>query len=427
MSKSFIFLIKVLLLLIPALWLAFYPGELKISWYEWQIETSVAVLVLFGFVATVLVIVLNRLARIVFDKPLRWWRSLNEKRLRAVVAFSDGLIYAESGDLSGLQRAAKLASLIPETRTSGMYLSARRNELQKNFGEARSLYEVVVLDSRLSLLARQGLARIALAEHQPQLALAQAEQARLVAPNALWVNQLLVELYEKNHDWAKLWQILEGKSELAGFSAKLIARKQAIVQLALMSQAEAAGRTEEALTLAKSALESQPSFVPAISALARLLIAGGNLKAAERLIEKHWHQAQHPEIALLYRATAPDSSELAQVMRFRALEKRAPESPETDFALGTISKTAELWGEARRYWRRAVERDPGYQARVYNALAALEIAEHDDHSTAETWIKKSREAGSLPLWRCHQCLQVADFWTPSCLHCGAVDRIEWGN
>ena len=309
---------------------------------------------------------------------------------------------------------------------SGMLLSARRAEILQNHGEARSLYEVVALDSRLCLLARHGLARIALAEMQPKLALAQAEAARQIAPNAEWANRMIVELYEQNHDWVKLQALYEQQSSLPGIPAKVLKRKRAIVLLALMQRAEAEGKGEEAMNYAKAAVELKRNFVPAITALARLMIADGNLKGAEKLIEKHWHDAQHPEIASLYRATAPESSELTQVMRFRALEKRAPESPETDFALGIVSRTASLWGEARRYWRRAVERDPAYQARVYSALADLEIAEHDDHSTAETWLKKSREAGSLPLWRCHHCLQIAEFWSPACLHCGAVDRIEWG-
>ena len=86
---------------------------------------------------------------------------------------------------------------------------------------------------------------------------------------------------------------------------------------------------------------------------------------------------------------------------------------------------ARLWGEARRHFEIAAERDPATRSRAYRGLAEIEEVETHDRDRALDWRTRAAAAPPAPFWLCGSCDRPARAWSVRCAHCNAVGALAW--
>src|SRR3546814_4501260 len=83
--------------------------------------------------------------------------------------------------------------------------------------------------------------------------------------------------------------------------------KGAVITLAKAARANAEGREEQAIALARLADRSDPDFLAAALLHARLAVAGRAYREAAKVVERSWPRTPSAELATLYRQAAPEA------------------------------------------------------------------------------------------------------------------------
>jgi HemY protein len=246
----------------------------------------------------------------------------------------------------------------------------------------------------------------------------------VLAPTTPWLLRILFDLHCRRGAWADAATTLGALGRAKVLEGAELAQRQATVTLALARQAEAEAAPDTALRHAKAAVQAAPSFVPAVTALARLETSHGKPARALAAIEKLWPTTQHPDLAATYLAAAPGDA----LDRFRRAEKLAalaPEAAESHLLLGVAALDAKLWGEAKRHFEDALHADPAHPRRALKGLARAEADGFDRREIAHQHRDRASDAADDARWHCTACGMVQPAWSPSCTACGAVDTVTW--
>ena len=183
---------------------------------------------------------------------------------------------------------------------------------------------------------------------------------------------------------------------------------------------------DRAEKLARQALKTDPSFTPAVLALAGLLRARGKEKNAQSVLSDGWKRAPHPDIAAL--ALAPVTDKLARAKAAQTLTAGAPDHPETHLLLARTALDAGVFGEARRHLDGG--REAGLnQRRLWLLRAELEEDDRGDTEAGRTAqrdaLRRAAEAAADPAWRCASCHQVQPAWHAACPVCLTPGSLTW--
>jgi HemY protein len=409
-----------------AVWIAGHPGSVSIAWEHWQIDTSVAAMLVAALIALVILRLIWRLIRWSLRSPLAMRKQLRDRRrIEGQRALTLGLVAVAAGEPTAALKHAKAARQALDKNPLTLLLSAQAAELAGDEDEAITHYRAMLNQDETALLARRGLYLTALKSGDTTQALAHAEGAAALHPHAAWVTEALIDLYERRQDWPALGRVLENARPNAGIDGVKLAEKRALVALSQHHLAERDGRLGEALAAADRALADAPSFLPALLAKARALVALGELNKAAKLIERNWAGSAHRDLAEIYSHALRDLAPLARVKRFEKLSRLAPGVAASHLALAESARAAELWGEARRHFSQAAELDPHERATAFLGLAELEEAEHHNMVGAHQWREKAAEAPRTSNWSCGVCSSISATWVPVCEQCGSVGQIAW--
>src|SRR6056297_1660719 len=99
MIRALIFFAKVALLVFIAVWLANRPGELVLQWYGWQVQTSVAILILFIVIVAALSAIGWRMWGRVLGMPRGFRRGRSDRRMRkGYQALTQGMVAVAAGE-----------------------------------------------------------------------------------------------------------------------------------------------------------------------------------------------------------------------------------------------------------------------------------------------------------------------------------------
>ncbi len=99
--------------------------------------------------------------------------------------------------------------------------------------------------------------------------------------------------------------------------------------------------------LSREAAKLAPSLAPAAALAGRLEAKSGALRRANRVIEKAWLLAPHPELADSYAAVREKDSAPERVKRIKALAKKTPDHPEAAIAVARAAIDAQDFLSAR--------------------------------------------------------------------------------
>jgi HemY protein len=409
------------------------PGRLSLEWGGWQVETSVALLVLAVVMAIALILLLLRLLGAIFRGPGAFLRSRRERRRReGYKALTQGMVAVAAGEADEARRLARKADVLLAEPPLTLLLQAQSAQLDGDERAAHNYFLAMLERPETEFLGVRGLLTQALKTGNEAEALELAERARSLRPKTGWALTALGELQARAGQWKEAEATLAQALKRKALTPAEARRAQAALLLERSRAAAAAGDARGALDLADRAQDADPSLAPAAAWRAGLLSEAGRARQAQRVIEAAWRVAPEPALAEIYATLVPDETPLQRMQRVQHLAAGNPDHIESHLVLAEAALRARLWGEARRHLARAglqAEADaaaPLPPPRARRLMAEVEEAENHDSARARFWLSRAAAAAALePTYVCGKCGAEAAHWVSVCPGCRGFASFEW--
>jgi HemY protein len=185
-----------------AVFMADRPGRVDIIWQDWQIETSVGVLVAAAVFAALLVWLLISALRLIISSPQRMLRSRRAWRRRAGYrALAQGMVAVAAGDAQEARRYARRADVLLADPPLTLLLSAQAAQLDGDEGAAKRFFTAMLERHETEFLGLRGLLNQALRAGDRRAALQLTERAMALRPRARWVALSRFDLETREGHW----------------------------------------------------------------------------------------------------------------------------------------------------------------------------------------------------------------------------------
>jgi HemY protein len=420
MIRILFFLILVTLLALGAAWIVDRPGEIVMTWQGWRISTSVTVALVALLTLLFVTIIIYSLLRYLVSAPHRVSEYVHERRqLRGWNAISRGLIAIGTGNAHEAKRSAHSAERLLGPEPLVLLLSAQAAQLSGDAAAAEAEFRRMLENEETKALGLRGLYIEARRRNDAESAFAFAEEAARTDPALIWAGEALVEFNSRNGIWDGALEALD-RQIAAKALPKAEGKRRRAVLIAAQAMASELTNPARARELAAEAAKLAPDLVPAVALSARLEGREGNLRKANKLVEKAWALQPHPDLASVYAELSPGDTARDRLKRVKALAKKAPDNPESIFAVARAAIDANDFQQARDMLAPLLA-DP--TQRTCLLMAEIEAKEFGDHGKAREWTARAVRAKRDPAWVADG--YVSDQWLPASPLTGKVDAFSW--
>ena len=420
MRRVLLYIVELAIIVAAAIWLAERPGEVRIDWLGWRIETSAAVLLLIVLALAWVLAVLRGIWKWMRRAPGRFVEARRERRREeGYEALGRGLAAVAAGDAQEARRFARKASTLLDEPPLTRLLTAQAAQLGGDEKEAERQFQAMRDDPATEFIGLRGLLAKALRDNDREQALVLAERALALKPTAPWLLKQTFALQAEAGKWRSAMVTLADAAGRGAVEKETARRARTALLVAL------AGETDDALEakhLTSEATELAPGFAPAAVKLAELHAAAGAERKAIKTLERAWAAQPHPDVArawLALRANAPPLDRLRWLQRLTSTHEGHAEAR---LALAEAALDAQLWGEARRQLH---DLSALPTPRAIRLMARVEREERADIEAARAWLERQPTADPDPAWVCNSCGAQATLWTARCGHCGAFNSLTW--
>ena len=395
-------------------WLiASLPGRLSIDAGPYIVETSDSIAVTSLLLAFVVLYVFVRLVALVLMVPRAGslWRG-GRRRRAGDLAVTRALVALAAGEKADARREANRARALLGDTPQTLLLTAEAGRLSGRDDEAAEALRALAARADSAFLGLRGLLANAIARQKWTEAAALARQAEAAHPGAAWLRQERAQLAIRAGDWAEALSLSGPGAPKAALS---------------VGAALAETNPSQAERLARQGLKADPSFTPAVLALAGQMRARGKEKNAQAVLADGWKRSPHPDIAAF--ALAPVTDKLARAKAAQQLTAGAPDHPETHLLLARTALDAGVLGEARRHLD-AVQKSGPDQRRAWLMQAELEEEDRGDTEAGRLAqrdaLRRAANAAPDPAWRCSACHTPQTAWRAACPVCLTPGSLIWG-
>ncbi|MEX0583803.1 MAG: heme biosynthesis HemY N-terminal domain-containing protein [Sneathiella sp.] len=427
MLRTIIVFALIVLIAMAAVWLSDYPGDVRLTWGGYVIETSIVVVGALTLVFAVLVALFYRFWVWLKHGPGRIGAIFSDRRRnKGLEAISSGMVAIAAGDAVEARRQAVAAEKHLSDEPMTLLLAAQAAELNDDNRAASIYYDRMMKRQDTEFLGLRGLINRAIAEGDMEKAQTLAKRAEELRPGTPWVLKEQYQLALKLRDWETADRTLTRMARGKAAKGDAVRRTKAVITYEQALVAAKERRDAEALSLAEQAHELDRSFVPAAALVVKLTADKGASRKLHKLIGETWEHAPHRDLAEVIRKTVA-GEQPADWFR-RAKETVAPHNPdhkETHLMLARAALASRDWAPAREHLMKASGDDP--TASIFRMLAELEEKANADAFAAREWIVKSSLAPQDPLWICGSCGRQEESWQAHCPACDSFDSFTWRN
>ncbi|PHQ69203.1 MAG: heme biosynthesis protein HemY [Sneathiella sp.] len=425
MIRAVFIFIVIVLLAFGAVWLADYPGNVRLTWGGYIVETSIVVVAALALVFAILVAFAYRFWVWLKRGPGRIGEVFSARRReKGLEALSSGMVAIAAGDAVEARRQAVEAEKHLAGEPMTLLLAAQAAELNEDDRAARIYYDRMIERGDTEFLGLRGLINRARKDGDIERARALAARADELRPGTDWVLKELYELALKARDWNKADQTLSRMARGKAGKGEAVKRARAVISYERALVCLDAGKDTDALSLVMIAHDLAPYFVPAAVLAVKLTAELESPRKLQKLIADCWKQAPHRALAEVIRLS--NSGEQSPDWFRRAEETVAPHNRdhvETHLMLAQAALASSDWGPARNHLMKAGGDQPS--ASIYYMLAELEEKANADAIAAREWILKSAAAPQDPLWICDSCGRQEESWSAHCPSCDSFDSFTW--
>ena len=422
MIRAILIFVLIAALAASAAWLADHPGQVTLTWGDWRIDTSAAVLsglvlALVGVMAAV-----YRFWLFLRRSPgqiSQSWRA--GRTIKGQQALAHGMVAVAAGDA---KEAAKYASKAEGLLGGGeltLLLKAQAAQMAGDDQAAATFFSAMLDDEDTAFLGLRGLINQAMAAGDAEAAIALCEQAKALRPKSAWLAETLFSLNTRIGAWGAAQSALTDETKAKSMTKGEIRRRKSAL---LHQQSLDAEQPTQALKLAKDAYGESDAFLPGILHYVELSMKAGHNRKVITIVEDTWRHSPHADLLAPYFAAKQADDALAQFKAAQGLAKLNATAVESRLALASVALDAQLWGEARAALV-ALSDSGEATTQGYQMLARLEQLQHDDGAAANGWLMRVATANPDPAWVCDSCGHVESTWTIRCVKCDGFDTYAW--
>ncbi len=395
MAQFLRFFIYVLILGVLALWLMDNPGMVTLTWFGYEVKTSVA------FVIALLICIF--LAIYILRMPvkfIRWVKkSFDAQKEKSKENMLVQILNAIAcGDEALCQKlAGRLDKTFDGKTPTPLLLKALLNP-------SPEIYRRLAADPSTELAGWRGL----IAEHQKQgdliAALDLAQKAFHKYKNIPWVVLSTLELQVLNDQWQDALETLEVVRKLKLENERLYKTQKATLLI----------KTGKSLEAFKTA-----PWLPE----AALKAAQDHPKKAESILVKAWENQPDWNIYKAYIHLFSKENTLAQYKRVEKLVSMHKTNRVNHLALADAALQAKLWGQARKELETYIA-SYSLTMQVATMMAFLEQEENHDLKESQKWVDQMKNLEPTVNYFCTRCGHETDLWSPTCPVCNGFASLE---
>lgn len=256
------------------------PGSVTMLWFDYQVETSVAFIILVIILAAIFLVLFTLLLRLIIASPSQFLQRRNVKQLNnGITELTYSIAALASSNITAAEtHVHKVEKLLGKTPLT-ILLSAQIAKNKGNEATTHALLEQLLEFKETEYLATRSLSDSASKNDNLPKALLLAKKALEMNPKDSATATSVASLQIRLKHWDEAVATLQ-KSKLArGEKARLIA----LTQLARGELLMASGYYEEALSLVKNIISNLSDFPPAIAFCANIYDKNQMSKKAAKL------------------------------------------------------------------------------------------------------------------------------------------------
>ncbi|ABD05023.1 HemY-like [Rhodopseudomonas palustris HaA2] len=420
MLRIILFLVIIALAAAGAAWVAEQPGDVVLSWNAWRAEMRLPVFILGLGGAIVAIGLVWAIIAALWRAPKRMKHGRAARRSgKANRAITQGLLAVGHGDAAAARSHATAARRHAPHDPLALLLQAQAAQLEGDRDGARRAFLAMAGRDDTKSLGMRGLYIEAQRANDPQAALAIAEEALRLQPNAAWASQAVLGFRCARADWTGALEILE-----TNLSSGLVDKKAFRRQRAVLLTARALDVEDSDQSLSRdSALEANklaPTLVPAAVLAAKCLAETHQVRRAMKVLETAWQAEPHPDLAEAYAHIKPGDPPATRLARIENLIGKKATDFESALALARAAIDAGEFSKARLALQPYLDNPT---QRVAMLMAEIEHGERGDTAKARAWTLRAVRALPDPVWTADG--YISDHWRPVSPVSGRLDAFQW--
>ncbi len=423
MRKLFLFLI-IISLALGAGWIANNAGEFKLNWLGYQIEGSVAfMLMCFLAVACVIWLLfywLNSLLRLPSEFRKERERLMNEKGLdyitQAMIASSENNTDAAK---KNLKKAHKFLPNSPLPRLLQLQLAGSN----KDTNLAHQQFVQLQHFDSTKPLALRGLAEQARLQGNMDEALIHTETLLEQAPNAASTQKLAIDIFSYHRRWQEALKIVKKSYAQGHLNADEYKRAKATIGMQQATIMQEERNRQGAMDMLKKAFATDPSLQVAAIEYAKLLKQLGKTSQAAKILKTSWKHAPHPEVAATYLDLYADEESDKKAKKMIELAKQNGDAIESNILQAEAAMMLEKWDIAKNHLKIGLSKQT--TVTLCRLMARLYKRGYSDEEEERRWLEKAVTATTDADWTCINCHIHPKTWRAHCKNCHDFATIYW--
>jgi HemY protein len=417
MAKFVLFLILLIPLVAAGNWLLDHPGTLTLDWMGYDIELSILAAAGMLALAALLIFILAMLSWQLVTWPERRrarkkYRTLS-KGLREL---THGVTALALGNEALAQKWLKKATAHLPGEPLPQLLTAQLLQRQDNVEGARKELRALMQHEATATLASHQLIEQHVRDKAWQQAITLAETLRAQEPSDRWLALVMIDLYARLNDTAKLLGLTEGWKFKSPLTRE---ERHRYAALAYYLQSKTKDDARAKANDLRHATSYAPDFLPAVIDYSDTLCERDERRSARKLLRNAWAEQPDPLLIEPIIHTLADESPRAQHRFTRAVTKGADTAEAHQLEAALCTELGEL-EDAETELKAALAREESKP--LLKQMAALETKLHGE-SAANPYLSRAADAPEGMRWICQSCGAADDAWHSHCRQCDTFDSL----
>jgi HemY protein len=420
MVRIILFLVLIGAAGLGAAWLADQNGEIVVVWGGWRANPTLPrALLILGLVVALLIFLWSVVSGLLRLPRRMRMASRARSEARGRDAIKKGLIAIGAGDQDGARRHAGVAARHAQNDPLTLMLAAQSAQMAGDRDGAHRAFYAMAEREDTRLIGLRGLFIEAQRNDDPLVAVAAAEEALKVAPQATWASHAVLGFRCSQGDWSGALSLVERNYSSGAIDKAQYRRQRAVLLTARALELETSDR-DTSRDAVMEAVKLAPTLIPAATLAAKFLSEGQQTRKAMQIIEAAWQAQPHPDLADAYAHVRLGDSAIERLRRIERLAERTPGHVEGALGIARVAADAREYARARSALAPLVDAPT---QRVALLMAEIERGEFDDEGAARAWTQRAVHAARDPEWTADG--YVSDRWRPVSPVTGRLDAFQW--
>ncbi|MDX2074340.1 MAG: heme biosynthesis HemY N-terminal domain-containing protein [Alphaproteobacteria bacterium] len=285
-----------------ASWLGENPGAVTMTWFDYRIDTSIAVLLLAAILAAIFLAATYLLLQKLMQAPKRYSerRSLKHYRL-ALTEVTRSVAALAASDIASATRHTRRAEKALGTTPLTLLLRAQISKSDGSDAETRQLLEQLLEYPETEYLAAKSLADAAQKQQMLPQAMNFAERAHKINPKEAHGAWAVFDLLIAGGQFQEAETHARHARKTGAFSRADLQTAQGKIACKQAEHATANGNKANALSFARRAIEYLPGDAAVAELCAELYIDNQQPAKALSIIQRQWKIAPSKKLAELFK------------------------------------------------------------------------------------------------------------------------------